>query len=325
MDYRLLAAFGLSFVISVILYKIFIPILRKMKLGQKILEIGPSWHKCKEGTPFFGGVFFIIPMILVVLLFCFTEKLDERDYGLLAVFGMALAFGLIGFVDDYVKRIKKRNKGLSVTQKLVLQFLVAAAYLWVSSSFCGGSSELTLPFNGNSIDLNVFYYFAAIVVIVFMVNCSNLTDGIDGFLGTISLIIGIFFLVISFTAPENNAGIIIASLIGALAGFLVFNLHPAKIFMGDTGSLFLGGLLVGLTFYFHLEILIFIIGFVWLLEGVSVILQVGYYKLTKKRIFKMAPIHHHFEMSGWSEFKIVTVFSIITAVLCGIAYYITIL
>ncbi|MDD4421461.1 MAG: phospho-N-acetylmuramoyl-pentapeptide-transferase [Eubacteriales bacterium] len=325
MDYRMLAAFGLSFVISVILYKIFIPILRKVKLGQKILEIGPAWHKCKEGTPVLGGLFFIAPMIVVVVIFLFSENLGENDYGLLAVFGMALAFGLIGFIDDYVKLFKKRNKGLSATQKLVLQFLVAAVYLWINSSYCGKDSSLYLPIGDRSIDLGVFYYFAAIIVIVYMVNCSNLTDGIDGLLGTISVIIGIFFFLISFMMPENNSGILTASLVGALIGFLIFNLHPAKIIMGDTGALYLGGFLVGMAFYFNMEVLIFIIMFVWLIEGVSDILQVGYYKLTQKRIFKMAPIHHHFEMCGWSEFKIVTVFPVITAFMCGAAYFIYIM
>lgn len=319
MDYRIIIAFLLTFLISVILYKLFIPVLRKVKLGQKILEIGPSWHKSKEGTPNLGGLFFIIAMLIAIVIFALPAMLEEKEYGLIAVIGMALAFGLIGFIDDYVKLFKKRNKGLSATQKLIMQFLVAAAYLWVRSEYCGGSSELIIH-GGKTIELGMLYYLIAIIVIVYIVNCANLTDGIDGLAGSIALVIGVFFLILSFNVKDTDAEIIVSSLLGALAGFLIFNTHPAKIFMGDTGSLFLGGLLVGLTFYFCAEILIFIICFIWLIEGISVILQVASYKLTKKRIFKMSPIHHHFEMCGWSEFKIVTVFTFVSAVMCGIAY-----
>lgn len=325
MDYRIITAFILSFAISVILYKLFIPVLRKVKLGQKILEIGPAWHKCKEGTPVLGGLFFIISILIVLLIYILPSELENNEYGIIAVVVMALAFGLIGFIDDYVKLFKKRNKGLSATQKLILQFLVAAAYLWSTSEFCGASSEVWLPISDKSIELGAVYYFIAIIVIVYIVNCANLTDGIDGLAGTVAVVIGVMFFTIALSELDKNAALLSASLIGAVAGYLIFNFHPAKIFMGDTGSLFLGGLLVGLTFYFRAEILILIICFIWFIEGISVILQVASYKLTHKRIFKMSPIHHHFEMSGWSEFKIVTVFSLISAVMCGFAYYLYVL
>jgi phospho-N-acetylmuramoyl-pentapeptide-transferase len=321
MDYRIIAAFFVSQPVSIILYKIFIPILRKVKLGQKILEIGPAWHKCKEGTPVLGGLFFSIAMLVSVLIFLLPSAIEKGEYGLLAVAGLALANGMIGFIDDYVKLFKKRNKGLTVTQKLILQFLVAAAFLWVRSKYCGGSSRLLLP-GGSTVELGTLYYFIAIVVIVYITNCSNLTDGIDGLLGSISVVIGVFFLMLSLHVADSDAAVLTAAILGALVGFLIFNYHPAKIFMGDTGSLFLGGLMTGLLFYFKAEILVFLVCFIWLAEGLSVMLQVAYYKLTKKRIFKMAPIHHHFEMSGWSEFKIVSVFSFVSVLMCVITFLI---
>jgi phospho-N-acetylmuramoyl-pentapeptide-transferase len=320
MDFHTVTAFLLSFPISVILYLIFIPVFRRVKLGQKILEIGPSWHKSKEGTPTLGGLFFILATLATLIVFVSLGIMAKDAYGLIAVIGMALTFGMIGFIDDYVKLFKKRNKGLSPTQKLLLQFTVAAAYLWVRNRYCGGTSSVTLPLSGESAELGVFYYFVAIVLIVYIVNCANLTDGIDGLAGSVAMIMGVFFFVVAIKSTDRNAAVLTAALLGALAGFLIFNLHPAKIIMGDTGSMFLGGVLVGLTFYFAAELLLFIICFIWLMEGVSVIIQVTGYKLTKKRVFKMSPIHHHFEMCGWSEFKIVTVFSLISAVMCGLAY-----
>ena len=322
MDFALIYPFVLSFFVSVILYKIFIPVLKKVKLGQKILEIGPAWHKAKEGTPTLGGMFFIFAFLTAVIIFAARGIADQKVYELFAVMGMALAFGMVGFIDDYVKLFKKRNKGLSATQKLLLQFTVAAVYLWVRGNYFGKGSTVLMPFSGNSIDLGVIYYTAAIILIVYIVNCANLTDGIDGLAGSVAVVLGVFFLALSVLDGDKPAGLVIVSLLGALAGFLVFNLHPARIFMGDTGSLFLGGLLVGFAFYFAAELLLFFIFFIWLAEGVSVILQVASFKLTKKRIFKMSPIHHHFEMSGWSEFKIVTVFTVVSALMCGAAYLI---
>jgi len=321
MDYRIIAAFCVSLPVSIILYKIFIPVLRKVKLGQKILEIGPAWHKSKEGTPVLGGLFFGLAMLVSLIIFLIPTALEKEEYGLLAVAGLAFANGMIGFVDDYVKLFKKRNKGLTVTQKLMLQFLVAATYLWFRSAYCGGGSALLLP-GGNTVELGTFYYFIAIVVIVYITNCANLTDGIDGLQGSVSVVLGAFFLLLALKSGDNDAAVLTAAMLGALVGFLIFNYHPAKIFMGDTGSLFLGGLMTGLLFYFRAEILVFIVCFVWLAEGISVMLQVTFYKLTKKRIFKMAPIHHHFEMSGWSELKIVTVFSFISVLTCAVSYFI---
>lgn len=328
-----LSAFAVSFIIGIILYIIFIPVLRRVKLGQKILEIGPAWHKSKEGTPTLGGLFFIISILISVLVFIlpdiFNEEFrssiftseKEKINGVLAVFGLALIYGLIGFIDDYVKLFKKSNKGLSASQKLVLQFLGAAFYLWVRMQFCGGTTIVILPFTGSELDLGILYHFFMILLIVYLANCANLTDGIDGLAGSVAIVLGVFFLILSIEAGENSSMTLIAASIGAIMAFLIFNFHPAKIWMGDTGSLFLGGLFTGLAVHFRAELLMIFILFVWLFEGLSVVIQVTSFKLTGKRIFKMSPIHHHFEMKGWSEYKIVFVFSMISAVMCGLTYF----
>lgn len=312
---HLLLPMLIAFVISVILLKIFIPILRKVKLGQKILEIGPSWHKCKEGTPVLGGLFFLFPMLLVFAGYCLWRGIGLVNKGLIPVFILSLSSALIGFIDDYVKLFKKRNKGLTAKQKLVLQFLSAGAFLFARAKLCDG----THPW---------YYYAIMLVVVVYVINCANLTDGIDGLAGSIALIVCLFFalvadgvLVDAKFVDARWASPLCMSLIGGLLGFLVFNFHPAKIFMGDTGSLFLGGFITAMAFHLHMELLLVPICFVWIVEGISVMLQVGSFKLTGKRIFKMAPLHHHFEMCGWSEVRIVFVFSLATALCCAIAYY----
>jgi len=322
---------AIAFVLGVILYKIFIPLLRKVKLGQKILEIGPSWHKSKEGTPNLGGLFFIIACFLgfAVGLLLIKPIMDETNSfsafirSSFTLFGLALSQGLIGFVDDYVKLFKKRNKGLSAVQKLILQFLTAAIYLFVNNRFNGYDTVISLPW-GVNVDLGIFYYFITLLAIAYIINCANLTDGIDGLAGSIAFIITIMFILYGV---EYNYTIAIpcAALAGALLAFLVFNFHPAKIFMGDTGSLFLGGFIVGAVMLTHNEFLLIPISCIWIIEGLSVVLQVGSFKLTGKRIFKMSPIHHHFEKCGWSEVKIVAAFSAVTVVCCALSYYLLII
>ena len=325
----------ISFVIGVVLFKIFIPYLRKVKLGQKILEIGPSWHKSKEGTPNLGGVIFIVATIVAVLAglaFWGPKTEGSWTYGnipfsslLISMLLFALSQGVIGFVDDYVKLFKKRNKGLSATQKLILQFLTAAIYLY-ANRMLGMDTKIGTPWG--DIELGIFYYVIMLLAIVYIINCANLTDGIDGLAGSVALIITLSFGIFSAQCVDKLidscfVGLSIASwaLVGALLAFLVFNFHPAKIFMGDTGSLFLGGFIVGSVMYTGLEILLIPVSVIWIIEGLSVVLQVGSFKLTGKRIFKMSPIHHHFEKCGWSEVKIVLVFSSITAVFSALAYY----
>ena len=303
-----------AFLVCALLLRIFIPVLRKVKLGQKILEIGPSWHKSKEGTPIMGGLFFSIAITAATVVFSLLSgALPLRT---LLVLGFALLCGLIGFVDDYVKLFKKTNRGLSPAQQLILQFLVVAAF-FVSLSLAGyASTELQIPFTDIRVDLGVFYYLLMSIVLVYFINGANLTDGIDGLAGSVALVIMVFFTIVSDMLDPATIYICTAA-VGALTAFLIFNFHPAKIFMGDTGSLYLGGLVCGLTVLYRMELLLFLIGFVYLIEGLSVMLQVAYFKKTGKRIFKMAPIHHHFEMCGWNENKICFVFSGVT-LLAGI-------
>lgn len=324
---------AIALVIGIILYKIFIPLLRKVKLGQKILEIGPSWHKSKEGTPNLGGLFFIIAGLVAIVVglaiykFNVPADADGPDFrrtlfSVAALFGFALSQGLIGFVDDYVKLFKKRNKGLSAVQKLILQFLTAAVYLFVNSYFGGYDTAVTTPW-GN-LELGVFYYVIMLLAIVYIVNCANLTDGIDGLAGSIAFITCVMFLIFGINYDESLA-IPCSALCGAVLAFLIFNFHPAKIFMGDTGSLFLGGFVVGAAMLTNNEFLLIPVSFMWIVEGLSVVLQVASFKLTGKRIFKMAPIHHHFEKCGWGEVKIVAVFSAVTVAFSVLAYYLLII
>ncbi len=317
-----------SLVLGIILYKIFIPLLRKVKLGQKILEIGPSWHKCKEGTPNLGGLFFIVACLLgyvsaTVFLSVKGQLNDNYMRFSLTLFGLALSQGIIGFIDDYVKLFKKRNKGLSGKQKLVLQFVSVAAYLFVNAYYNGYDTVIQFPWGG-SIDLGIFYYFIMLLAIAYIINCANLTDGIDGLAGSIAFIICITFICFGFNSNNMAIAIPCVSLFGGLLAFLIFNFHPAKIFMGDTGSLYLGGFIVGVVMLTGYEFLLLPISCIWIIEGLSVIIQVVSFKLTGKRVFKMSPIHHHFEKCDWSEVKIVAVFSAVTVIFSALSYYLLI-
>lgn len=310
-------ASAIALVVGIVLYKIFIPILRKVKLGAVILEVGPNWHKNKAGTPIMGGVVFIVATAIAFAISYFALKGSSPNARIIINMCMLLANSAIGFIDDYVKLFKKRNKGLSAGQKLILQVLVASGYIAALSYFGYINTMITFP--GASFDLGVLYYPVAIIVITYMINCANLTDGIDGLSGSVALVISVAFLAMAgFSSP---LGLFECSLIGALIAFLIFNFHPAKIFMGDCGSLFLGAALVIAVSELELNWLILTAGIIYLIEGLSDIIQVISYKLTGKRVFKMAPIHHHFEKCGWSEVKIVGVFSLITAVFCALTYW----
>lgn len=308
-----IAAFG----ITALLGKWMIPFLHRLHFGQTIREIGPSWHKEKQGTPTMGGLMFILGIVIAVCagvpLF-YTFGASETTLMMVKVFaglGMAVAFGAIGFIDDYIGVVKKRNLGLTERQKLILQFLVAAAYLG-SLALAGGNTVTTIPFVGR-IDLGFGYYILAAVLIVGLVNAVNFTDGIDGLNSTVSFFV---FLALGLCAGiRSMTGLSAMGMAsaGACIGFLVWNFHPAKVFMGDTGSLFLGGMVAALAFGIDMPILLLPMGIVYWLEILSVVLQVTYFKATHgKRLFKMSPIHHHFEMCGWSEVKICTVFGLIT-------------
>lgn len=319
-----------SFAIAGLLGKWLVPFLHKLKYGQTILDIGPKWHKSKQGTPVMGGIMFIVSSVIVTVIVAllysaFADKsgvMGEALFGsslalnkVLAGLALAVGNGAIGFVDDYTKVVKKRNLGLTAKQKLLLQFLVAAAYLFSIYLMDGGSSATLIPFVG-TVDLGWAYWIISAIVIVGVVNAVNLSDGVDGLVGSMTFFASLAFMIIACTLSFDGIGIMAASLAGGCLGFLLWNFHPAKVFMGDTGSLYLGGFLCALAFALNMPVLIIPIALVYIFEMFSVILQVAYFKLTHgKRLFKMSPIHHHFEMCGWSEVKIVTVFSIATAVM----------
>lgn len=322
-----IVAAGLSFAAAGLLGIWLVPFLRKLHFGQTILEDGPKWHKGKQGTPTMGGFMFIIASVAATLICVILYHVTATRKGIppetmlqsakiYAGLFMAAAYGAIGFLDDYVKVAKKRNLGLTPKQKLVLQFLVAAAYLLTMYLF-GENTSTWIPFYG-MLDIGVIYYPIAAILIVGIVNAVNLTDGIDGLDGSVTFFAAIFLILISGYTARMGLSIMSAALAGGCLGFLVWNFHPAKTFMGDTGSLYLGGYLCALLFGLDMELLLILLGFVYIAEMFSVILQVLYFKATKgKRLFKMSPIHHHFEMCGWSEVKIVMVFSFVE-VICGV-------
>ncbi len=319
----------IGFFLSERLGKWLIPVLHRLKFGQTIRDEGPAWHKSKQGTPTMGGVIFIAAMLIVTVIamavcqwFLPVKVVEEGDsVGAIArLFGgllMAVGFGAIGFLDDYIKVVKKRNLGLTSRQKLAAQIVVAGAYALIL--YFAGATRVHIPFYGFW-DAGLWFVPGAVFIIVAMTNATNLTDGIDGLCGCVSLVAFLFLLTLCSSAL--GYGIISAAMAGALAGFLVWNFHPARVFMGDTGSLFIGGVLCAVAFGIGRPFLLLPMGIVYVAETVSVILQVGYFKLTHgKRLFKMSPLHHHFEMSGWSENKIVTVFSLVTAAGCVLALW----
>ena len=317
-------AFGVaivSFAITAIIGKMLIPFLHKLNFGQTILEIGPKWHKEKQGTPTMGGIMFIVGIVIsacagVLIMAAVHGGFDATSKSVFIGLLFALMNGAIGFIDDYVKVVKKRNLGLTAIQKLVLQFLAAGVYLLLMS-LSGDTTMIFIPFAG-MIDLGVFYYIIMAIVLVGIVNAVNLTDGIDGLDGSITFFAVLFLMLIANVLSFGSNVIYAAAVAGGCLGFLVWNFHPAKCFMGDTGSLFLGGIVCTVAFAMDMHLILILVGLMYLVEMFSVMLQVSYFKLTHgKRIFKMSPIHHHFEMCGWSEMKIVCVFSGVTAV-CGI-------
>ncbi len=302
--------FLIAFLVTVFTGPFIIRWLISLKFGQSILEIGPNWHKNKQGTPTMGGIMFILGIVLASL-FCLR---DGSGWIALVV---ALLFGAIGFYDDYIKVAKKRNLGLTSKQKFLLQLIVAIV-LTVAAIIKNGTTIL-IPFSGAEVDLGWFYVPFILFVILGTENSVNLTDGIDGLATSVTAIVMLFMAGMAWQYMEEGLmGLALFALAGCL-GFLVYNHHPAKVFMGDTGSLFLGGLVSACAVLLGQPLLLLLIGFVYFMETLSVILQVTSFKLTKKRIFKMSPIHHHFEMCGWSEKKIVLVFCSVTAILCFIA------
>lgn len=300
--------------------------LRKMKFGQKILEIGPKWHMNKQNIPTMGGFMFMIGIAVSVLILSVpaggVAEGAHRAGSYFAVPLIALAYGFVGMVDDWAKIRKKQNAGLSAGQKLLLQIAVAAVFLSLLRLTGGLTSGLWIPGANVTVELPwIVYLVFAIVVVVGCDNAVNLTDGIDGLAASVTIPVAIFFAAVG--ACQQNTGVMVfaGALAGALAGFLIFNFNPAKVFMGDTGSLFLGGAVAGLAFACDMPLMLIPVGLIYICETLSVMLQVSYFKATHgKRLFKMAPIHHHFEMCGWGERKIVGVFTTITVIMCILAW-----
>ena len=319
-----LASLIITLVLTVMAERILIPILKSIKMEQKILEIGPRWHKSKTGTPTMGGLGFILASILTFLVVGIIAALrfdGINAWGLCITYVFAVLCGGIGVFDDYAKFSKNQNEGLSAGQKYLLQLIVSALYLFFMVWKGGLTTVLKIPFTNIEWDLGIFYYVFAMILLTGIVNSVNLTDGIDGLASSITAIVGAFFAVMAFTFSLCDVAVLSGIAIGCCVGFLVYNFYPARVFMGDTGSLFLGGLVVGLAFLVNSPLIVILVGIVYIAETFSVILQVASFKLTGKRIFKMSPIHHHFEKSGWSELKIVGVFSLVTLIFCLIGYW----
>lgn len=319
---KYILAFVIALVASLILGKIIIPILRRMKAGQSIKEIGPTWHMTKQGTPTMGGLIFAGAVLITILIIGWNE-IREGDYAHLFIFGIAALFGAIGYIDDYVKVKKKQNLGLTALQKLLLQLVVSVAFLALLRYFGYLNSEFYIPFFNVSVKLPwIVYMIIAAFIIVGAVNAVNITDGIDGLAAGVTTPVSIFFAIVAVHWAYSSVGIFSAALAGALIGFLVYNYHPARVFMGDTGSLFLGGAVCGMAFALDIPLILVPVGIVYIAETLSDIIQVAYFKITHgKRIFRMAPLHHHFEMGGWSEIKIFWVFVTVTILFCALALW----
>lgn len=303
----------LSLIISLILGPIAIPALRRLKFGQNIRKEGPQSHFKKAGTPTMGGIIFIISTLIVMLLMRY--KLSSP--GMIALYSL-IAFGFIGFLDDILKIIKKDNEGLKAWQKMVLLLVFSGIIAYYG--FLNFGTNLKFPFLDAEIPLGIFYIPFVIFIYAATTNAVNLTDGLDGLATTVSILVLTFFAVVAFIMKEISLAVFAASLIGGLLGFLKYNSYPAKIFMGDTGSLAIGGAIATIAIALEQPLLIVIVGGIYVFETLSVILQVGSYKIRNKRLFKMAPIHHHFEQCGWSEVKIVTIFAVVTVLLCIIGF-----
>ncbi len=316
---RLLIAALVGGVLSGGLGYILLPILRALKAGQSIREIGPTWHNSKAGTPMMGGLMFIgATVVCMVISLWFSE-----DYTGVYVLGLGLCFGVVGFLDDFFKLKYKRNLGLTSLQKALLQMAVSALYLYLMYKQGNLTTSLYIPFASEPVKIHILLYiFAAMFIMVGCVNAVNLTDGVDGLCGSVTLPVMVFFAVAAYARGRLDLALLPAALAGALVAYLFYNWHPAKVFMGDTGSLFLGGMVCALAFALDMPLVLVLVGLVYILETMSVILQVGYFKLTHgKRLFKMSPIHHHFEMCGWKEVKIVLVFTAVTALMCVVAWF----
>ena len=314
-----------SFIVTVILALIIIPILRKIKIGQIEREDGPESHFKKQGTPTMGGIIFMISIILCVTgVYIYLHAVGQTQIAqnLLPMLCLTIGFGIIGFIDDYKKLVLQNTKGLRPSHKMLGLLIISVAYTLFIVNFSNVGTETFIPFVKKYVELPLALYIPfAIIVILATTNAINLTDGIDGLSSSVSSIIIACLTAIAVTQGKTEVIIFGSVVIGSILGFLMFNLHPAKVFMGDTGSLFLGGVISGLALYLKMPLLLLIIALIPILETLSVIIQVVYFKKTGNRFFKMAPLHHHFELSGWSENKVVIIFAVITLLVCIIGIF----
>ena len=316
-----LLAVAISFVLTLLIGKFLIPELRKLKAGQEIRADGPTWHMSKAGTPTMGGIMFIIGTGVAVFAAGWGQMLSG-DFVHLYVYLFALCFGLIGFVDDYRKVRQHQNEGLTARQKFILQLAAAVVFLVLMRYEGLLTNHLYIPFVNTTVQVNwILYLIFAAFVIVGCVNAVNLTDGIDGLACSVTFVVAAFFVSVAALWKYTTLGVFSSALLGGLGAFFVYNHHPAKTFMGDTGSLFLGGAVAALGFAFDMPLILIPVGIIYIAETMSDIIQVTYFKATHgKRFFKMAPLHHHLELSGWSEAKLVAVFSTVTFLFCVLAY-----
>ncbi len=319
---RLLTAFIISLGVTIVTGLVLVPILRRKKAGQSIREDGPVWHRSKQGTPTMGGIMFIVG-ILAACLVAGLDEMKKGEFGHIYVLVFALIFAVIGFLDDFQKLIKKRNLGLTALQKFLLQLVAAVVFVLLMRLTGYLTPNLYIPFLNVSVIIPepVYFIFAAFAIVA-TVNAVNITDGVDGLASGVSIPVAVGYAAIAFIWGYTYLGIFAAALCGGLIGFLLFNFHPARVFMGDTGSLFLGGAVCAMAFAADIPLIIIPLGIVYVIEILSDVIQILYFKLTKgKRIFKMAPLHHHFEMSGWSEYKLFFVFTAVSAVFAVLSFF----
>ena len=310
---QLISALLVALAVSLALGPIAIPILRRLKFGQSIREEGPKSHQAKSGTPTMGGIMILIAITVASLIFVG----GSREVWL-ALF-ITLGHGVIGFIDDFIKVVLKRNLGLKARQKLLGQILMAVALVYISITYMGGDTNLWIPVLDQTIDCGIFYYILIFFVLVGTTNAVNLTDGLDGLASGTMAVAAIAYAIICLIFGQYELAVFCMTVVGGVLGFLKYNAHPAKVFMGDTGSLALGGALAAVAVLSKTELLLIIVGGVFVVEALSVIIQVASFKTTGKRVFLMSPIHHHFELKGWSEKKVVTVFWLCGALLSVVA------
>ena len=315
MEYIYIAALLIGFIAAALLGPLFIPVLIKLKFGQSIREIGPKWHEKKSGTPTMGGIIFMVALaISAAVLYKFMDLKSAL------VLFCAFGFGIVGFLDDFIKVVLKRNLGLRAWQKLALQIIVSVVFILIGLDKGILSVVIKIPFTDIVWNMGWVYIPFAIFVLLAVVNGVNLTDGIDGLATSVTIVVMLFFAVVISAMNIVSVSLICYALVGALLGFLIYNKNPAKVFMGDTGSLMLGGMVGALSLVTGNPLILILVGIIYFIETLSVIMQVTSFKLTGKRIFKMSPIHHHFEMCGWNEKKIDLVFTLVTVAFCVLAY-----